>query len=439
MGTHPKTHRGGVSVRLSRRHLLRHIPVHEGQQVADTLPPKKMGKTMRPGLVFAIACLAWTYGSARAFVVNPSLARSVAGGGSQDICQPAVAGSSLCQRNSGRLSLRMTGGTSETPAEVDTGKLQPAAVLRLLMSMRSKEADKKVVVDKMMAMRQENAEDLQALLDGMLAEMDDVRPFFRSLKSPFPLPSYRAKLGALSRMMTTVMDGETEPRRRRSAMAQLMRQLSTSPRGVWGLEREMVSRTKRQTTMKEMLDRTPQDLETPKYSVEKEYGDWEVREYKKFSVVSTEMQGAVSPGSFNSLAKYIFGSNKEGVKMAMTTPVINKGGSKMSFIMPSDYWEDTSKSPTPMTGDVTIEDSDMVADSSTVAVMWFGGYASKDEVEKRKKALMSVVESNDEWELVDASGDPYLLQYNDPFQPPWKRRNEVVAAVKRCKVPASAT
>mmetsp|Transcript_34720 Transcript_34720/g.81401 ORF Transcript_34720/g.81401 Transcript_34720/m.81401 type:complete len:134 (-) Transcript_34720:386-787(-) len=125
--------------------------------------------------------------------------------------------------------------------------------------------------------------------------------------------------------------------------------------------------------------------------------------------------------------------------MAMTTPVINKGGSKMSFVMPSDYWEDTAKSPTPMTRDVTIEESDMVADSSTLAVMWFGGYATKEEVEKRKKALVSMVEANEEWDLVQPGGDPYLLQYNDPFQPPWKRRNEVVAAVKRTPAASGAT
>jgi len=159
---------------------------------------------------------------------------------------------------------------------------------------------------------------------------------------------------------------------------------------------------------------------------------WEVRNYEKFSVVSAQMESAFGPGTFNALAGYIFGGNKEGVKMAMTTPVINSGGKKMSFIMPSDFWEDTKSSPTPATSDVQVEaeGGGLIADSTLLAVEWFGGYATKEEVASRKKALVQSVEMSDSWQLLNPEDDPCLLQYNDPFVPPWKRRNEVAVAIK---------
>jgi hypothetical protein len=139
-------------------------------------------------------------------------------------------------------------------------------------------------------------------------------------------------------------------------------------------------------------------------------------------------------GAFNALAGYIFGSNKEQVKMAMTTPVINHGTTqKMSFVMPSNYWKtDAATPPTPMEGSgVTLENrgGGMIGSSSQVAVVWFGGFASKQLVAQKKALLTSSLQQDAEWTAVDESAEPLLLQYNDPFVPPWKRRNEVALAV----------
>jgi len=35
------------------------------------------------------------------------------------------------------------------------------------------------------------------------------------------------------------------------------------------------------------------------------------------------------------------------------------------------------------------------------------------------------------WEVADPGEPPLLLQYNDPFTPPWKRRNELALPVRK--------
>ena len=74
------------------------------------------------------------------------------------------------------------------------------------------------------------------------------------------------------------------------------------------------------------------------------------------------------------------------------------------------------------------------AASQQVAALWFGGFASKEVVAVRKAALKAALAADPDWEALDAGADPLLLQYNDPFQPPWKRRNEVVMAIRRVGV-----
>ena len=119
-------------------------------------------------------------------------------------------------------------------------------------------------------------------------------------------------------------------------------------------------------------------------------------------------------------------------KMKMTTPVISSQN-KMSFIMPSNYWADTSKAPEPIDNVVKLEDNTNVLGDEYFAVTWFGGYATKEEVDKKSKELIKVIEADSEWKLKD-SVEPIVLQYNDPFQPAWKRRNEILLRVVGKKV-----
>ena len=61
------------------------------------------------------------------------------------------------------------------------------------------------------------------------------------------------------------------------------------------------------------------------------------------------------------------------------------------------------------------------------AVIMFGGYASKKEVEMKKALLLEKLASDEDWTALDSS--VVLAQYNDPFTPPWSRLNEVSVAV----------
>ena len=66
----------------------------------------------------------------------------------------------------------------------------------------------------------------------------------------------------------------------------------------------------------------------------------------------------------------------------------------------------------------------------TMAVHWFDGYAIGEKVNERKQALMAAVEGSDDYELATPDAKPIVMQYNDPFVLPWKRRNEVAVPIK---------
>lgn len=80
---------------------------------------------------------------------------------------------------------------------------------------------------------------------------------------------------------------------------------------------------------------------TPRFSVLKKTGDYELRQYDDFLVASIPMGATTGPASgsgFPALASYIFGANKQAVKMDMTTPVLTSVAPKqqsteMEFVM----------------------------------------------------------------------------------------------------------
>lgn len=174
----------------------------------------------------------------------------------------------------------------------------------------------------------------------------------------------------------------------------------------------------------------------------------EIRNYSAFSVCAVPMMKArpknssqtdkklsnpqlAGASSFGALAGYLFGKNQDSKSMAMTTPVLTVGDGdekEMSFVMPSDFWGEGSldRAPKPM------EDSLVRLkrqEGGTRAVIMFGGFAGKGEVEYRRNQLLEGVDEDAEW-IVESDDSPITLaQYNDPFTPPWKRRNEVSVPV----------
>ena len=104
--------------------------------------------------------------------------------------------------------------------------------------------------------------------------------------------------------------------------------------------------------------------------------------------------------------------------------------------MPSQYWQLASgsdafeKPPSPVQEDVVLEKSDIANDK--LAVLWFGGVADQEETRRRTLELKEALEMDPEWKLKGATDtSAFVLQYNDPFQPPWKRRNEVALFVEK--------
>jgi hypothetical protein len=114
------------------------------------------------------------------------------------------------------------------------------------------------------------------------------------------------------------------------------------------------------------------------------------------------------------------------------TRIVNKrhakfGDPTFSFQSYFDYL-DTGKDWFEVNDIVKLEDKYLKDDY--FAAIWFGGYSNKDTVDKKTKELISIIEEDKNWKVKDTSNpEPFLLQYNDPFQPPWKRRNEILIKV----------
>ena len=238
-------------------------------------------------------------------------------------------------------------------------------------------------------------------------------------------------VAALDRVLAIGGVPEDDASKRRAVLSTL-RQLANT-RGVLRLEREARRRARLAASFDEMLERTPK-IGTPTFEIVEEQGAFQVRKYDDFAVVRTARQQAVSDdgvklgepkmsgaGAFQALAGYIFGKNKREEKMAMTTPVFTRAG-QMEFVLPETYWKDLGKAPAPVSNvELTYGEGGLVAAS------YYGGYATKDEVERRSAELVEAIEASD----YAVAGETYSAAYNDPFTPPWRRRNEVLVAVEK--------
>ena len=95
----------------------------------------------------------------------------------------------------------------------------------------------------------------------------------------------------------------------------------------------------------------------------------------------------------------------------------------MEFVLPAEYWKDLGKAPAP-TSNVELT----YGEGGLVAASYYGGYATKDEVAKRSAELVEAIDASEDYNV---AGETYSAAYNDPFTPPWRRRNEVLVAVER--------
>ena len=163
----------------------------------------------------------------------------------------------------------------------------------------------------------------------------------------------------------------------------------------------------------------------------------ELRRYPQTVLVETTAPNQRT--AFRRLFNYISGANRGNESISMTAPVETQSGEsiamtapvrseatdteaeavRMAFYLPAEYTPETA--PEPTEANVTL----VTEPQKTVAVDRFSWYAPEWRVARRTRKLLSALDR----EGIEPEGDPYLLRYNDPWTPPFMRRNEVAVEV----------
>lgn len=163
----------------------------------------------------------------------------------------------------------------------------------------------------------------------------------------------------------------------------------------------------------------------------------ELRRYPQTVLVETTASN--QRVAFRRLFRYISGANQGNESISMTAPVETQAGEsismttpvrseqtetdaetlRMAFYLPSEYSPETA--PQPTDSDVSL----VTEPQKTVAVEQFSWYAFEWRVARRTQKLLSKLDR----EGIEAVSDAYLLRYNDPWTPPFMRRNEVVVEI----------
>ncbi len=164
----------------------------------------------------------------------------------------------------------------------------------------------------------------------------------------------------------------------------------------------------------------------------------EVRRYPSTVLVETTAPNQIA--AFRRLFEYISGDNERREEVSMTAPVATEGGEeismtapvrsgeertgrgeelRMAFYLPAEYGPETAPVPTDPTVRLVVEPP------KTVAVRRFSWYAPERRVARQRRKLLSVLAERDK----ETRGQAYLLRYDDPWTPPFMRRNEVAIEV----------
>ena len=184
-------------------------------------------------------------------------------------------------------------------------------------------------------------------------------------------------------------------------------------------------------------------LEEPKYSVLKEYENFEIRNYASYLVAEVDIEGSYNKTgneAFRILAGYIFGDNQSSMKMNMTAPVEseaiqpsermnmtapvfsnkNINGYTYRFVMESKYTQETL--PVPNNSKIRItEIKDRV-----MAVISFSGRWSQKNFEKHEQILVNDLKN----EGIGIASEAIYARYNAPFTPWFLRRNEIMFEIE---------
>ncbi len=176
------------------------------------------------------------------------------------------------------------------------------------------------------------------------------------------------------------------------------------------------------------------------YSIIKAENSFEIREYKSLIVAKTTVNGSykdMSSIAFNRLFKYISGDNQKQSKIAMTAPVLQSQGEKismtapvfidntdnkwtMAFVLPTSYSLETA--PKPLNPDITIEE----VKKHQAAVLVFSGLLNPRTISEKSNQLQEWLSKN-KYRSLSA---PTVAGYDPPWTIPLFRRNEVQIVVE---------
>lgn len=173
------------------------------------------------------------------------------------------------------------------------------------------------------------------------------------------------------------------------------------------------------------MKKSIRDTEQHNYIVLKSFDQVEIRQYESAIFSSVKIAASnyktTSGQGFRTLAGYIFGSNENNEKIAMTSPVMMEFGeeSKMSFMVPSEYkMEDL---PAPKDKNIIFEHVPV----RVVAALTFSGWANDQKIEQYSHLLLSELKK----EGIETIGKIQFLGYNPPYDLV-DRKNEVIVEVK---------
>lgn len=181
--------------------------------------------------------------------------------------------------------------------------------------------------------------------------------------------------------------------------------------------------------------------EEPKYTVERQIGDVELRQYGPRVAADTYVGGSeISARSegFQILAGYIFGGNAAKAKIEMTAPVAQSGGGReIAMTAPVDQTRGTdgrwrvrffmpagstlASLPTP--NDKRVELVEVPGER--VAALRYSGVASEDAVRDAQARLLAALKGSS----AQPEGAPFSWFYDPPWTIPPLRRNEAVVRI----------
>tara|TARA_B100000686_G_scaffold111291_1_gene118620 strand:+ start:76682 stop:77278 length:597 start_codon:yes stop_codon:yes gene_type:complete len=170
-------------------------------------------------------------------------------------------------------------------------------------------------------------------------------------------------------------------------------------------------------------------LETPEYQLLEESGPFQIRKYKPIIIARTLVESNYKEATytgFRRIANYIFGGNSKNMEIAMTAPVISNSPINANdyyeifFVMPKSH--NINILPYPNNSNVQVMERNL----GKVAVVSFGGWATKSKVERYHKKLNKWVEKED----YILKGNFMVAQYNSPWALPPFRHNEIMVQIK---------